>query len=279
MSQVIRGSGYMTTAKKLARKQSGQKRARAQSATRKRIAAQSHGSNTPGFANVASTPMQLSMVPSTVRSVHVISPFPAKKRVTLRYADKYQILDGDATQELWNFRVNSCFDPDLTGTGHRPRFFTTFCSATGPYTYYRVLGVRVTVEAYASADNNAQPVIVSCGFNQAAGAPTNPTGSVVANPYPTAEIPGCTTALLSPYARSTKFNFQRTIADILGATSKAVEAEDDYRALYNANPANIAYFFISAMNGEDSGGVSSCTVGFSMEMDVQFEEYLAQPYD
>lgn len=262
----------MTTAKRALRTQQKQKRTRAESQTRRRVASQAHGSSTPGFGRVAATPMQVSMVPRSVKAVHAFSAFPAHKKCTLRYCDKLQVLTNSAAVGSWVFRINSMFDPDLTGTGHQPRYYDQLCTATGPYQVYRVMGVRVTVECASDPSHNAEPVIFAAGFTNQAALPTLAAGSAVPNPYSLAELPGWTALIQDSNSGSKKMNFQRTIADILGTTDKAVIAEDGYAAAYNANPAELAYFQIVAMNCGDTGGVSDGEVGVSIEFDCQFEE-------
>lgn len=263
----------MTTAKRALRTQQKQKRVRAESQTRRRVAAQTHGSSTPGFGHVASTPMQVSMVPRSVKAVHAFSAYPAHKKCTLRYCDKYQILTNVAVFGAWHFKINSMYDPDAgVALGHQPRFYDQLCAAAGPYTVYRVLGVRVTVECASDPSHNAEPVIFSAGFTATAGTPAFAGGSVSPNPYTLAELPGWTTLIQDSSSGSKKMNFQRTIADILGTTDKAVMSEDGYAAAYNADPAELAYFHIVAMNAGDTGGVSDGEVGISIEFDCQFEE-------
>lgn len=42
---------------------------------------------------------------------------------------------------MWQFRANSCYDPDYTGTGHQPMYFDNFATF---YNRYRVLYSKIT---------------------------------------------------------------------------------------------------------------------------------------
>ena len=237
----------------------------------KKKAKQTHGSATPGFGHVASTPMQLSMVPRNVGSVHVISPFPPAMKKTLRYVDKVQILTNTAAAVGRFWKINSLYDFDGSTTGHQPRYFDQFCTASGPYLKYRVLGVRITVECCSDPSHNAVPVIFAAGFNTTQTLPTFPSGSVVANPYTTGELPGWTSLIQDAYSGTRKMNFQRTVANVLGLKDSQIMSEDNYAAAYNADPTDIAYFQVIAMNAGDNGSVSDAEIGISCEFDVQFE--------
>jgi len=43
---------------------------------------------------------------------------------------------------IWQFRANSCFDPDYTGIGHQPMYFDNLAAV---YQRYRVIGCKITV--------------------------------------------------------------------------------------------------------------------------------------
>ncbi len=72
-------------------------------------------------------------------------PFPLRFRSTLRYCQAVTLTAGAAgvfgTEQV--FRLNSLYDPDLTGTGHQPYGFDTLATL---YYKYKVLAVRVSLK-------------------------------------------------------------------------------------------------------------------------------------
>jgi len=59
--------------------------------------------------------------------------FPDELRTVLKYKQNGVSLTGTTTPSARVFRINSCFDPDLTGTGHQPNFFDQLTAIYGRY--------------------------------------------------------------------------------------------------------------------------------------------------
>lgn len=72
--------------------------------------------------------------------------FVDNKIVKLKYhaAANLSVTAGAMTYN--SFRLNSIYDPDLTGVGGQPRYYDQLLSATGPYLRYRVLGCKVKIQ-------------------------------------------------------------------------------------------------------------------------------------
>jgi hypothetical protein len=60
----------------------------------------------------------------------------------LRYCDTVSAASSSGSIAKYIFRVNDCFDPDVTGTGHQPLYRDTFA---GIYDFYSVISARVRV--------------------------------------------------------------------------------------------------------------------------------------
>jgi len=58
--------------------------------------------------------------------------FPDELRCVLKYSTTYNT-SGSVTPSPYVFRLNSLFDPDLTGTGHQPFFFDQLTAVYGQY--------------------------------------------------------------------------------------------------------------------------------------------------
>jgi len=252
-------------------------RSRSRSASRPRAGAKrSRPSNTtPGFSGGADV---ASLVPAIVRSVHPYSAYPQRKRLTLKYADA-QIINAPTTSTggILQYRANSLFDFDLTGTGHQPKFYDQFCTATGPYTVYRVLGVRIKItlcdiQQAGVTPPIQMPVLMTAGFSTSATAPVAPTGSLASTIWGFTEIPGYSGCIV-PVNGSRSLSFQRTMADIFGVSPIHVMGEDNYQGVYNGNPVNVAYFNVMFQTGDYSNDVD-CNFTIHAEFDVQFENPL-----
>lgn len=67
--------------------------------------------------------------------------FPDRLKTKLHYADVIQLSASAGSPGLWQFRMNSLYDPDYTGTGHQPQWFDQLSAV---YQYYKVLGSKIT---------------------------------------------------------------------------------------------------------------------------------------
>lgn len=230
-----------------------------------------HGSATPGFSS--SQAMEVSsLVPRNMFKLQRASPFPAKKRVTLRYSDNFQSTAAAAAPYVWQNRINSCNDPDFTFTGHQPRFYDQYCSATGPYLAYRVLGGRIRLEVSLSDNSNSIyfPALMVAGFAQSSTVPAIITGGTgAATIWPLVELPGWSGATITNFQKQV-LSFQYTTAEIAGVPEKTVQTDDLFQAAYNANPTNAMFwtFLIQAADGVNTVYFDATV---TIEMDVQFE--------
>lgn len=79
------------------------------------------------------------------------SPFPMQCVRKLRYCMSGTMDPTLSTRTLYQFRANSLYDPDFTGTGHQPYGFDTLDSI---YNHYEVLSSVLTVTAIPSSINS-----------------------------------------------------------------------------------------------------------------------------
>lgn len=94
------------------------------------------------------------ITPYSVAYLARADPFPARLLCDLAYSDRYTLTQdgtvGNTTATIQTFRLNSLFDPDLTGTGHQPYGFDQL---TPIYNNYCVTGC--TIEADMTAASTA----------------------------------------------------------------------------------------------------------------------------
>ncbi len=82
---------------------------------------------------------------------------PAHIVRTLRYCQQFGSTGTGTAPSVQQFRLNDCYDPDYTGTGHQPMGFDQMMTL---YATFRVLSTRVKCAAVhysAPAANNPQP--------------------------------------------------------------------------------------------------------------------------
>ncbi len=82
--------------------------------------------------------------------------FPNKLLTRLRYVDTMQLISTSGGLAKQVFRINSTYDPDLTGTGHQPLYRDTYA---GIYDQYAVVSAKITLKII----NNGS-VAIHCGM-------------------------------------------------------------------------------------------------------------------
>lgn len=95
------------------------------------------------------------------------SGFPQSRMVRLRYAETVSMDPiSTSTATYYNFRANSCFDPNETGTGHQPRGWDQW---TQFYNHYVVVGskcsIRWIVDRPDSTGDDNAAIAVGCRLN------------------------------------------------------------------------------------------------------------------
>lgn len=82
--------------------------------------------------------------------------FPKTTLVKLRYVEGVTIDPGIGTLGTYNFRANSCFDPNLTGVGHQPMNFDLWSQL---YNHYTVIGARITAQLFDDTATYASGIL------------------------------------------------------------------------------------------------------------------------
>ena len=164
--------------------------------------------------------------------------FPDRMVTKLRYVDNFNLTGSAGVVGANVFRLNSCFDPDLTGVGHQPMYFDQFCGAagTGPYGRYRVTSAKATVSFMqtnppAVAATNLGPIVV--------GLQTGATSGLYAtNLSGLCEASGSTWTQLGDKAGGN--NVKVLTATYSPRRDLGVSPDDDtVSAAYNGNPSQV----------------------------------------
>lgn len=163
------------------------------------------------------------------------------------------------------FRMNSLFDPNKTGGGGRPGYFTSLCSANGPFSRYRVYASRIRATYLNEGINQANPFVFGLiASDEVVTALTN-ADYMTNTSCKWGVHPGGTSApaqTLSQY---------RTISAVGGKSPSTIMTEDSYAALYNATPADQLYWTVWAAS-TDASSIIECRVMVQIEFFAQLED-------
>lgn len=196
-----------------------------------------------------------------LKIVNIGTVVPDRILVTMPYGEMIQRSPA-ATTDFYTFRLNSTFDPDLTGVGHQPLGRDQLAGVL--YNRYRVHGVKVSVDFSAFLAANV-PVLVymymSNGYN-------------LATITDALEQPFCTTK----FAGDISYGFSNHICksvnlwDIWGKTKEEYLADDTTGALFGANPSEVITMDIGLGSCNRTTNVSEWRFAIKIE-------YLVEWYD
>lgn len=172
---------------------------------------------------------------------------PDAMNFKLRYSDHYTHTHTSGAIQLWNFRANSVYDPDITYTGHSPQYFTEY---SGLFQRYIVKAFKAEV----TFTNLTAAVPVTCMIIPTAEDETETNNNDLI------ELPRCKSVMIAPVdsqgcTRTLKMYFK--IKSIFGVPK--LEPELDYSSTITTNPNQTAYFKIYT-NSSNQGSTSSVAI-------------------
>lgn len=133
--------------------------------------------------NALSQPLRSSLLKSV----------PDRLFVTLKYNDRITIDPGSVgSLKVHRFSLNSCHDPDMTGTGHQPRYWDQLCNSiegNGLFHKYKVHACAFSIKMINGSNKELQTFCVA-----------TPHGNTIANgddPDAVFESSRCATKILS----------------------------------------------------------------------------------
>jgi hypothetical protein len=190
----------------------------------------------------------------------LVRTFPNTKRFVLRYGTRFNLVTTTSVGAQV-FNLNSCFDPDYTGTGSQPRYFDTLCGASGgsaPYSSYRVLGAKYILRAATTASNTTAHVAVRVRNG----------GSDMSSQTQFWEAPNTKDALLTGAGG---IGGIVCFTDNVSIAPYASRDKNDpaLSALYNASPSTLIQLECAQIASDDT---TSLTVQYFIELlyDVEF---------
>lgn len=184
--------------------------------------------------------------------------FPVQRRVTLPYVGRFAISVTVGAINFQQFRLNSAFDPDYTGTGHQPMGYDQWA---GFYNHYVVEHVKWQVEMLPYT--GTFPETLECGVH------LSDDSTIPSDPQTLAELGA--QVLLRPKTATGPaiFSGKMSLKQFFNRTGD-IANDSSLRALVSANPIELAFLsvFAACPNSE------SCTVlvYFKAEMTIKFVE-------
>lgn len=200
----------------------------------------------------------------------VLSGFPSKKLVRMRYVDTSVTLNSsNIANDSAVFRANSVFDPDFTnaGTNHQPMSFDQWALI---YNKYTVVSSTISVSYTPTAAANLTPGYLGITLGTDSDPLANfstidnilesklTSGYRVVGAFPTSN-----NSLSRPLIK--KFNSKRFFGKINVVDGNALSAN------VTTNPSEVAYFsvWMTSIDGNDPGATS---LHIKIDYDVLFHE-------
>lgn len=203
--------------------------------------------------------------------------------VRLTYADnyRYDVDNAGSTTFGQTFRVNTIFDPDLTGTGHQPMFRDVWASQ---YDYYAVLACHYTIRLYNACEGGttytavgtAAQRIGAVNVTTIASTNTNDLSAGSGEVYPLAEMKNTRTWLLAP-DDTLEIKGTLTPGDFI-VDAKDADSDATWTAV-NSNPTVGRYLGLllsgaqwTGLTGVNRAPFSAIQAQVILEFDVQFTQ-------
>ncbi len=193
--------------------------------------------------------------------------FAQSYRVQLPYADIYAMnmsLGGVANQ---NFRLNSVFDPDLSGVGHQPRWFDQLSAL---YSYYTVVAAHAECSLGPAAADNA---LLLTYLDGSGGTSTPSMGG--ASTAQNSELPGSTLDMSVSNAPAVSRAVSAYMPRLLGGGRTEAEYIADtanWTPVAN-NPSKVAFWQVQTQPASPSATIN-CQLYVKIVFDVVFSGVL-----
>jgi hypothetical protein len=186
--------------------------------------------------------------------------FPPEMDVKMRYVDSFALVLSAGVGGVYQYRLNSIFDPDLTGVGHQPYTRDTWAAV---YSTYTVMSCRYVVQAVSTV-----PCTISTRAVNASNAPASYT---LEQERPYSKSIFCTSTAVGTAVDTID------IAKIL-AIPRSQLLNLDNQTAQGSNPTNGVYLNIYAFGPDPT---ATPTIYFRIELDysvrlTQLVENLAQ---
>lgn len=194
-----------------------------------------------------------------------LAPVPQRWLSSMKYSDTFNLdTNGSTSVGTYRFRLNSIYDPNLSGGGHQPYGRDTFASL---YNRYRVYKCDYVINV---ASSNAFTVKVAALPSNEADTVTTTTEAL--------EKPRCRWIVQAPNAPSVALKGSVYLPSLYGRTKSQMMADDRYQSAMDASPSESAILNIfGGLIGDAAvSNQISCTVTLTYHYEMFDPIVLAQ---
>lgn len=185
---------------------------------------------------------------------------PDKIVTKLTYSEGFNVAITTGIPQLFEFRGNSLFDPDVTFVGHQPYLFDELAAL---YATYQVHGCSIKIYPGPNATPPADPFSICC-------VPLNGQMSSALQPFVASELPYATFREFTGSGDDTpiisKFMSSRRM---LGFTKDQSEADENERASVTQNPSTV-WYWSTVVSSVDAVATAGCTLVFKLTYYCEF---------
>lgn len=200
---------------------------------------------------------------------------PTKALVKMPYLESDTLAASGAAYVDYTFSLTSIFDPNVTGTGHQPRFHDQWAVL---YNFYRVRNVSVEIQAnntLADSATGAIQIIGTCISDFSAGATT--IEQILESPYVNGFLHNkwkainhnAVSLVYNKYQRRAKFNL-----DTIKQTWFNNDSNEGNYTAFGASPATENVYF-NIYTGNSLGDI---TVNVGVDFIIKIT-YMVELYD
>jgi len=187
---------------------------------------------------------------STVNVNRALHPIPQRYITVQKYSDTFLL---NTSQTVYNFNLNSVYDPNRTGIGHQPYGFDTLATM---YNRYRVIGCSWAINGY----NTGSAIRIGCLVGNDVALATT-ISDLVERPRARfiTQLPGGSTQTLKGKV---------SIPSVVGRSKAQYMADDRYQALVTGDPAELAILQVACANMADiliDGTALTITLEYTVE--------------
>lgn len=176
------------------------------------------------------------------------TPIPDRYFTKLRYTDIHgmSFTGGSGVPATQSYRINSIFDPDLTGTGHQPLGHDEMATL---YNRYRVYGMKYRITLSNQSTTDYADICVSL----------RPNTTTYSSIYTAMESAYNQKSIVGPETGSRNISIIKgyaSVAKLRGISKRQLAIEEDYGALFGSNPGNIPLLTIFAQNQNSATSIT-----------------------
>lgn len=189
-----------------------------------------------------------------------LNPIPERYITKMKYAEAVTVSASGIAGYKWN--LNSLFDPNRSGIGHQPYGYDQLCGPAGSalYNRYRVISCKYILTVTSDSANI-----------QFAALPANESLSLIGNVSEARENPKSQYATYNPGGIMRMLKGTVSLPKLIGRTKSQYMADDNYQAVYNASPSEVAILNCYAQGlNDDPTFNANPTFNILLEYTVEF---------